>query len=82
MKFKCPTCKSTRLEEVMVDVTVASTINDVDEGSIDYGEQSNEDGVVQNYQCLSCGESIKASDEGLIDNSDDLYEWLKERNML
>jgi len=70
-EFTCPSCGSHRLEEVMTGVTVASTVNsfeiDEDEISIDYGEQSNEDGMVERYQCKECGHVVANSQEELID---------------
>ncbi len=48
----------------MVNVTVSSRIDTItltEEGEIivDYGEQSNEGGEVDRYQCMDCGETIQ-----------------------
>ena len=61
-EFTCPNCQGHRLEEIMSGVTVASTVNsfEIEDGDIsfDYGEQSNEDGTIDRYQCMDCGHSI------------------------
>ena len=83
MKFKCPKCNSSELEEVMTDVTVASEVLDIDEdGVMDYGDQTNEDAGVDRYQCGDCGEVLKDKQGSAISHPESLYEWLKERNMV
>jgi len=77
MKFKCPNCKDTRLEEVIVNVTVVSEICDIGEGGdIFYGEQSNEGGEVERYQCMGCGFVIPNEDNEPVRDCVGLYEWL------
>ena len=76
INFTCPKCGEHRLEEVMTGVVVASTIIDAKEGSIEYGEQTNEDGEVQNYQCMDCG-WVVAIDQGVIRDCEELCEWLE-----
>jgi predicted RNA-binding Zn-ribbon protein involved in translation (DUF1610 family) len=72
VEFKCPECKGDRLEEIMADVTVASVIISIGEGGdIQYGEQSNEGGHVERYQCMDCGHVIPG-----IENSEQLFEFL------
>jgi len=40
----------------MVDVTVASELTEVHAcGDHEYGEQTNDGGVVERYQCMGCG---------------------------
>ena len=61
--FTCKECGHNRIEEVMVDVTVSSAVTDIfkvgdNEICCNYGEQSNEDGEVQNYQCMNCGANV------------------------
>lgn len=71
--FKCPECGERRLEEVMVNVTVACTISDLAEGGdADYGEQSNEGGVTDRFQCMDCGWSINSD----VDNTEELFDYL------
>ena len=69
-KFTCPKCGGTRLEEVMINVTVSSNVKsmDIDDGEIDieYGEQSNDDGEIECYQCLKCGYVVAHSQKELI----------------
>lgn len=62
--FKCPECKGTHLEEIMVDVLVASDVTDIQpDGFVEYGEQTNHGGEVKRYQCETCGYTIK-DDQG------------------
>ena len=67
--FTCPKCQGHSLEEIMYGVTVASNINSafVEDGEIsfEYGEQSNENGEVDRYQCTDCGHTIATSQEKL-----------------
>ena len=50
--FACPSCKSHRMEEIMSGVIVASQVRGVGfGGDVEYGEQSNEDGVIERFQC-------------------------------
>jgi len=78
MNFTCPNCGEHRLEEIMIGVTVASTILDVEDGSVDYGEQSNEDGEVQNYQCMDCG-AVLTNDMLPITDPEELWQWLEDQ---
>ncbi len=61
--FKCPKCGSDKIEEILDDITVATGISNVkifDDGRIEYdnGEQTNEGGHVDRYQCGDCGFTI------------------------
>ena len=57
--FTCPKCGEHAIEEIMVDVIVSSEvwITAHDPGGIvtTYGQQTNDDGHVDRYQCGSCG---------------------------
>lgn len=64
-KFTCHKCDSHRLEEVMFDVTVISEIAVLDDDGLEYGEQTNEDGVVDRYQCCNCGQSVAVDEKAL-----------------
>lgn len=65
--FTCPKCFSRAIEEIMVDVTVASELR-ISEYEADatgpggisasYGEQTNEGGHIERYQCGKCGYTI------------------------
>ena len=68
-KWKCPSCGDHHIEEVMIDVVVASEIIHVPEDCTDlsYGEQTNEDGEVECYQCMSCGRLIAKTPEALVE---------------
>ena len=66
-QFKCLNCGSSRLEEIRINVTVATIINSVAEGGdIVYGDQSNADGSVVRYQCTECGFAIRNIRDDLI----------------
>jgi len=63
IQFKCPNCKYTTVEEIMVDVGVSSEIHGLrlwSDGGVDvqYGEQTNEDGHIDRYICANCGYTI------------------------
>ena len=70
MKFTCIECGGHRLEEVMLGVVVASKVNDItiEDGEIfiEYGEQTNDGGHDESYQCQDCGKVIAESQEDLI----------------
>lgn len=59
-KFTCPDCKNHGIEEIMVNVTVSSEVVGFDGGEVEYGEQTNEDGEVDRYQCSTCGWTFPA----------------------
>jgi len=55
----------------MENVTVLSTVSHLDEnGFVDYGEQSNEDGDVVRFQCAVCGLPILDEDGGYAKDGD------------
>jgi len=62
IEFTCPKCNEHRIEEIMVDVGVISEISRLlryENGvGIEYGEQTNDDGHVDRYQCGGCGYTI------------------------
>ena len=61
--FTCPQCDGHQIEEIMADVTVATEVASFyDDGGLDYGEQTNSDGIVDRYQCETCGWAIPATD--------------------
>ena len=66
-EFTCPDCGEHKLEEIMSDVTVASEINHIYDGDMEYGEQTNSGGVVERYQCTNCGTIIAHSQEELME---------------
>lgn len=76
-QFVCPCCKHLRLEEILVNVNVASVIGEVfRDGYAEYEEQTNSGGVIDRFQCVNCGYVI--TDNGnRIDDYDDLIDWLK-----
>jgi len=59
MNFTCPNCDGHRIEEIMVDVTMSTEVNDISEyGDVNYGDQCSEGGVIDRFQCMECGERI------------------------
>lgn len=78
INFTCCKCGGRKLEEVMVDVTVASQVIDVDEdGNVEYGEQTNEDGEVLYYICACCGWKVPR-----VRNGESLRKYLQTHGML
>jgi transcription elongation factor Elf1 len=75
--FTCPDCKGHRLEEIMVNVTVASEIIVIHScGYCEYGEPSNDCGVIDRYQCLDCGFMILTKDGENITDPQELFQHL------
>jgi len=66
-KFTCPDCGENKLEEIMSSVTVASEISVIQDGDLEYGEQTNSSGVVERYQCANCGYTVAHSPEELVE---------------
>ena len=76
--FTCPDCGMDEIEEVMVDVVVSSIITNIhEEEECEYANAENFGGVVDRYQCSTCGYVIKI-DEKPINDLIALYDWLKE----
>ena len=79
LKFKCPSCGDTRLEEVCTDVVQSSICTCISEEGIDeYGETSYDGGVLDRYQCLNCGYVINDDKGNKIECEEELVEWLKQ----
>lgn len=77
LKFVCPRCKATRLEEVMTNVTQFSVIQTVEEkdgeAMVEYAAEGNtEEGEIDRYQCVSCGYVLEGVTE-----PEELVEWLR-----
>jgi DNA-directed RNA polymerase subunit RPC12/RpoP len=68
--FVCPKCGGHYLDEVRVDTVVISEIilfDEDDSGEYSYGEQRNEDGEIDHYECRYCDYKIEEdTPEGLI----------------
>jgi rubredoxin len=76
--FTCPACGTHRIEEVMNNVTVVSEISSFyEDGDLDYGQQSSEDGEVTQYQCMRCGFIVGENEGGPIIEGLALVEWIK-----
>jgi hypothetical protein len=62
VEFTCPKCGGHKIEEIQVGITTATLIDELGEGDdgayFTYGEQTNEDGYVDRYQCGGCGFTI------------------------
>ncbi|KKK54492.1 hypothetical protein LCGC14_3084140 [marine sediment metagenome] len=77
LKFKCPECSDNKLECVEVDVIASSVIADIDEdGDFDYGEIG-ASGMVERFQCLSCGYVLIKEDGSSIDDNEEVVDWIK-----
>lgn len=82
INFTCENCGNHGLEEIQVDVTQAAELLDLDEdGFLEYSEILSEGGVVDRYQCTSCGTSIMNADH-LISDPTELWHWLNARGMV
>ena len=83
--FTCPKCGSHKLVEVMVDVTVGSNIRDITiengEASFSYGEQTNEDGSVNSYQCENCGYVLTINGD-TVNDLKGLARWFEENGQI
>jgi predicted RNA-binding Zn-ribbon protein involved in translation (DUF1610 family) len=80
LKFKCPKCGGTEVEEVMTDVVQYSVIDVIDDsGAVDYKEKgvSHAGGMVNHYQCNACGDVIGEDGEAQVGDEEDLVEWIK-----
>ena len=78
IKFTCPTCQHHRLEEIMTQVSVASEIANISiDGDHTYGEQTNEDGYISQYQCIHCGHILMDNGE-VITDCIQMADWVKE----
>jgi DNA-directed RNA polymerase subunit RPC12/RpoP len=81
LQFKCPKCGSTILEEVMVNVTVMSQVCRIvqvdDEAVVENYEKDPtlEDGEVERYQCLHCGDVLRDNSGYDVSDTDELLEW-------
>ena len=79
LKFKCPECSDTRLQEICSGVVQSATCDFItDTGIIDYGETSYDGGELSHYQCLKCGYVIRDGNDCNIDSEEELVAWLKE----
>ena len=62
----------------MSTVSVTSEIADIDEdGDHSYGEQTNEDGYIAQYQCIHCGYLLRGENKNLITDCVKMAEWVK-----
>ena len=73
--FKCPKFGYSRLEEILVESTVATLITDVgDFGDLMYGSCVHEDGEVDRYQCVGCGMDIVDANGNKVTEEEELLE--------
>jgi hypothetical protein len=76
MKFICPECGCDKLEMVSHCV-VKTEVNDVTEDDIERGEQTDERELSRHFHCEAHGHRILH-----VDSYEQLYTWLKDRNMV
>lgn len=85
LNFICPECGETKLEEVMMGVTVLNSITAIfyneDGVSLEWGDADYQDGHIARFQCEECGYMLEEDNGNLIRNYEKLAEWLKERNV-
>ena len=76
--FKCSECGSGVLEEILFNVVQTSTIQVIEDGAVDYVENSiiTEEGEVSRYQCSECGEVVKDKNGCTIDDPEELFDHL------
>jgi rubredoxin len=80
--FECPDCKHDYLEEIQVDMVLASRMTDIHIGdSFAEAEYSNDvdwyGGVVDRYQCVSCAYIVRDEQDEQITDMGALAEWLQ-----
>jgi len=77
LKFKCPKCKSEKLE-CCEDGPYTSEVKVIDEeGDFEYGP-IDASGTVDRFQCLDCGYVLCREDGSSIDDNEEVVEWIKE----
>jgi len=79
--FRCPECDESRLEEIVTQATIVNRVIELDPKYPDepFVEMSDIcDGVTERFQCAYCGYILYDKDGDLINNFDDLIEWLDE----
>lgn len=81
LKFKCPTCDGTIINEVLTDCYVYIPIIGIYDGEVDYDhsnmELSDGDGDVLYYECKDCGLLLVDEHKNIIHTPDDLIEYLR-----
>lgn len=81
LKFKCPNCISTQLEELCQTDGVSSLITRLDaKGDFEFGPLTgNSDTQVYGYQCAGCGTGVEDSKGQYINDPVSLVNWLKKQ---
>jgi len=77
-QFKCKSCGHDKIEEVMFGCIYYSTIEDVTEDGLKYGENIVSDGTVDHYQCADCGEDL-VFESGMVVGDGELRDYLEEQ---
>ena len=80
VEFTCPKCGKIHLEEIMVGVTVFSTLKNitVEDGvaDCDYENPTNEDGELNRYQCEICGHALTINGD-TVNDLEGLARWFE-----
>ena len=81
-KFKCP-CGGTVIEMVCESwvETIINGFDELDHEHLSYGRDSTADATFDRYQCSECGEELRWPNMVRVQELD-LYEFLKEKEML
>ena len=84
VNFKCPDCGGIKLTEVLIDVTVSTGIRNIwDEEDVEYDDDcENMGGIVDRYQCDTCGRVLKHKSGKVIKDLVSLYILLDSEGML
>jgi hypothetical protein len=65
IRFECPECDGTEIEEIMEDVIVVTVVAEVaPNGNLEYGPAENSGGIIVRYQCR-CGWVIPGVSDGM-----------------
>jgi len=81
LKFVCPKCKDTSIEEVVNDCTAYYHIAIDESGNyVDTFDTYTEDGNLRHYQCRKGGHIIKWPDGSPIIDTEELAEYLLEQD--
>ena len=74
--FTCPKCKSNRLECCEYGHYNSEVLTIDEDGDFDYGEIG-ASGMVERFQCLSCGYVLIKEDGSSIDDNEEVIKWIK-----
>lgn len=85
--FECETCGCGPLVEVLSGVTMTSALVNIhkvdnDFVDVDYEDVETDGGEVSCYCCSHCGDPIEDEHGEPINDVEELYKWLEDRDMI